>query len=157
MPRENKEQTVLRLIDECRRYDLHGLDFILSIPLKDLVASYNGIGPDSFPKPICKALDRLSPELRCCALIHDARFSFGDGSLEWFMMANDEFEYNGLLIANTVCRWYNPRRYILRHRVRVYAAACRIFGWDSFVACYSTKARSTNPDLADFCFFPKKN
>ena len=157
MPRENKEQIVLRLLAECRRYNLAGLDFLLSHPFNEIVPAYNGIGPESFPNPLRKALDRLSPQILPAVLIHNCRFTFGDGTLEWFRAANDEFEENGIRMANILYRWYDIRRYVVHHRVRAYATMCRLFGWDSFIiACYTTKAKATNPDLADFCFFPKK-
>lgn len=140
-----KPETVLSLLAQCEKYDLSGTDFVKSLPLDQVVSTYNGIGPDSFPRPLCEALDRLAPEILPSVLIHDARFTFGDGSREWFDAANDEFESNGLRIATLRFRWYNPRRYITRHRVRVYAQACRLFGWSAY--CQATAITRNHPQL----------
>ena len=132
----SKESKVSALLADCRRYNLAGLSFVLLLPLKDICAAYNGIGPEWFHPTLRKAVDHLASDLRPIALIHDVRFTYGDGSREWFDHANDELEANGLSLANQKYRWYNPMRYITRVRVRTYAALCRNFGWNAYLkAC----------------------
>lgn len=132
----SKEAKVSDLLSACRRYNLAGLDFLETLSLRQLVLAYNGIGPESFHPILRKAVDHLAPDLRPIALIHDVRFTYGDGSRAWFDRANDELEANGLSLANQKYRWYNPMRYITRARARTYAALCRNFGWDAYLkAC----------------------
>ena len=131
-----KEQTVRELLALCEEYALSGTDFLHTLSIEEMCAAYNGIGPESFHPTLRKAVDHLAPDLRPIALIHDVRFTYGDGSREWFDYANDELEANGLSLANQKYRWYNPMRYITRVRVRTYAALCRNFGWEAYLrAC----------------------
>ena len=132
----SKEEKVSALLADCRRYNLAGLSFVSLFPLKDICTAYNGIGPEWFHPILRKAVDHLAPDLRPIALIHDVRFTYGDGSREWFDRANDELEANGLSLANQKYRWYNPMRYITRARARAYAALCRKFGWDAYLKAY---------------------
>ena len=135
----SKKEKVSALLADCRRYNLAGLDFLLAHTIDELVVAYNGLGPAWFHPLLRKAIDHLAPDLRPIALIHDARFTYGDGTREWFDRANDELEANGLSIADQKYRWYNPMRYITRFRARTYAAVCRLVGWSAFIG----KARGT--------------
>lgn len=142
----SKEKTVRELLAKCEAYALDGLDFLNSISIEQMCAAYNGIGPAWFPEPLRKAVDKLDPVLRPIALPHDCRFTYGDGSREWFDNANDELEANGLKIADAEYRWYNPWRYVTRFRAHAYANACRIFGWDAYVIARHTESHTERKD-----------
>ena len=119
-------------MQKCFELELHGVDFIVQHNIQDLAKAYNGIGPEWMPKELRKAIDALSPALKLAAFIHDARYTFSDGSREQFNAANDELEANGLLIANTLYKWWDIRRYITRCKAKAYADLCRKFGWEAY-------------------------
>ena len=136
MSLSEQNKTVIKLIGECRRYRLSGFEFLETLTLAEITYAYNGIGPEWLHPILRNAVDHLAADLRPAALIHDVRYTYGDGSREWFDRANDELEVNGISLANQKFRWYNPMRYITRARARTYAALCRTFGWEAYcIAC----------------------
>jgi hypothetical protein len=138
-----KVKIVLELLEECRKYGLEGTDFVASLSMPQVVAAYNGIGPESFPKPLRKALDKLNPRLRCIALPHDCRFSYGDGTREDFEKANKELKRNGRKVADVLYGKFNPMRYYMRYKTKAYAALCQSLGWEVYLkACGKTESNS---------------
>lgn len=121
-----------KLLQRCFELKLHGVDFIVQHNIQDLAKAYNGIGPEWMPKELRKAIDALSPELKPAAFIHDARFTFSDGSREQFNVANDELEANGILIAKARFKWWDIRRYTTKYKAKAYAELCRKFGWEAY-------------------------
>lgn len=130
----SKKKVVYQLLAECIVYGLKGMDFVVSLPIDDIVKAYNGIGPSWFPEKLREAIDKLDPVLRPIALPHDCMFTYNDGSREWFDKANNELEENGLALADAKFAWYNPRRYLTRYRALTYAMLCRKYGWEAYTS-----------------------
>lgn len=129
-------EIVNNLIEECRRFDLSGIEFLEMLSLEEIIVAYNGIGPESFPHIFREAIDKLAYILRPAALIHDVRFTYGNGTREWFDMANDELKRNGIKIAEKAYGRYNPMRYITKARAHTYFFICKNFGWEHYLrAC----------------------
>ena len=129
-----KIEKVVKLREEAVKYALSGADVLQRMTPGAMAVAYNGIGPDWFPPGLRKLVNNLSFDLCPVALIHDVRYSHNDGSRAQFDAANDEFEANGVKIADAKYKWCNPRRYLLRGQAKTYAQACRIFGWPAYKA-----------------------
>ena len=127
-------QTAQRLLAQAKHYGLSGADFCARLPIETLAADYNGIGPEWFPDCIRRAIDKLSADLQCVAMIHDVRFAHADGSTRAFNEANAELESNGRKVADAKFSWYNPKRYLVRREAHVFADLCQRFGWTAYVA-----------------------
>lgn len=117
-------------IIEARRLGLSGAEFLTVLGPYNVARACNGIGPESM-RP--KWRERLNSWLWLfCppARVHDCRFTHdNDGTDAKFRAANDELERNCLIMADSEYAWYNPLRYLWRHRAHVVAEACRQFGW----------------------------
>lgn len=138
------EATVRRLLCRALFYGLGGAVYVSRIPIGQLAAEYNGIGPEWFPDALRAAIDAICSDLCPAALIHDVRFAHSDGSVEQFVAANDEFLANGRIIADKKYSWYDPRRYVLRHRAKVFYRLCRDFGWTAYLAAYVSSQRTAS-------------
>jgi hypothetical protein len=142
------------LLAKALELGLSGAVHCESIPLEDLAAMYNGIGPESIhvkwlSEATCKKISEkvratLSKKLATYAaatLIHDVRFAESDGTTRGFNYANDELEANNLIIADAKYAWYNPLR-IFARRVGVKVAdVCRVVGWSAWIDAYKAKAK----------------
>ena len=115
----------------CRRADLEGYGILDLYSLDELSEIYNGIGPDRFPKVLRDALSALHPTLLPCALIHDVQYHIG-GTYEDFTIANRMFAGNGKKMAHYRYGWYDPRRYLVANKARVFAELCQKFGWQGY-------------------------
>lgn len=119
------------LIQLCRDADLDGYGILELYSEEELSRIYNGIGPDRFPKILRDALSALHPTLLPCALIHDVQYHIG-GSYEEFTLANKMFGENGKKMAYYRYAWYDPRRYLVAYKARVFADLCQFRGWDGY-------------------------
>lgn len=114
-------------------YGLSGAEWLAELPLGKIRAAYNGIGPEWLPVQIREKLNKWLGLFAVCAVVHDCRFAYdNDGTDAKFRAANDELERNCLIMADSEYVWYNPIRYLWRHRAHVVAEACRQFGWDDW-------------------------
>ena len=119
------------LMKLCKEADLEGYGVLELFNEEALAEIYNGIGPDRFPKILRDALSALHPSLLPCALIHDVQYHIG-GDYEDFTFANKMFGENGKRMAYYRYGWYDPRRYLVAHKARVFAELCQSFGWKGF-------------------------
>lgn len=119
------------LMKLCKDADLEGHGILELFSVDALSEIYNGIGPDRFPKILRDALSALHPTLLPCALIHDVQYHIG-GSYEEFTLANKMFGENGKKMAYYRYAWYDPRRYLVAHKARVFADLCQFRGWDGY-------------------------
>lgn len=120
-----------------RDLGLSGAEFIGNLSLGQIRVAYNGIGPEWLKPSLRQKLDRWLYVFVVCTVIHDCRFVYdNDGSDAKFRAANDELERNCLIVADAEYSWYNPLRYLWRHRARVVAKACRDFGWSAWRDAY---------------------
>ena len=119
------------LMKLCKDAELEGYGILELFTVDSLSEIYNGIGPDRFPKILRDALSALHPSLLPCALIHDVQYHIG-GDYEDFTFANKMFGKNGKRMAYYKYGWYDPRRYLVAHKARVFAELCQSFGWKGF-------------------------
>lgn len=119
------------LIQLCKDADLDNSGILDLYSVKELAEIYNGIGPDRFPKILRDALSALHPTLLPCALIHDVQYHIG-GSYEDFTIANKMFGENGKKMAYFRYAWYDPRRYLVANKARIFAELCQSFGWEGY-------------------------
>ena len=119
------------LIKLCKDADLEGYGVLELFNEEALSGIYNGIGPDRFPKILRDALSALHPTLLPCALIHDVQYHIG-GNYEDFTIANKMFGDNGKKMAYYRYGWYDPRRYLVANKARVFAELCQTFGWQGY-------------------------
>lgn len=124
---------VKALLDEALALGLSGAEHCARVPIETLAANYNGCGPEWAPDWLRKLLTKCHKSFLACVLIHDLRFSESDGSTSGFNYANDELEYNCLMVSNARYCVFNPLRYIWRHRSYAIADACRLVGWSAWM------------------------
>ena len=119
------------LTELCEAAELEGREILAKYTPEALAEIYNGIGPDRFPKILRDALSALHPTLLPCALIHDVQYHIG-GTYEDFTVANKMFGENGRKMAYWRYGWYDPRRYLVANKARVFAELCQAFGWEGY-------------------------
>ncbi len=109
---------------EAEKYRLSGAELLNDM---ELVQKHcNGIGAEWMPEILRQAVSALNPSLRIAADIHDIRYGIG-GTEADRAAADAEFESNGLRLTVRF-RWYDPRRCLMRYRVRRYAILLRTYG-----------------------------
>lgn len=128
---EDNRMKIEELMKLCKDAELEGYGILELYSVKDLAEIYNGIGPDRFPKILREALSALHPTLLPCALIHDVQYHIG-GSYEDFTIANKMFGDNGKKMAYYRYCWYDPRRYLVAHKARIFAELCQTFGLNGY-------------------------
>jgi hypothetical protein len=84
----------------------------------------NGIGPEFFPEKFRKIITGIFKYLEATAFLHDAEYQAQVG----FSLANTHFYNNGMKEVDAKFAWYDPRRYVGRHRVRQFTLALQLFG-----------------------------
>lgn len=130
------EQTVIRMLNLCRDYDLSGTDFAEQFPNATLAEDFNGIGPEWFPAALREFVDSLHADLLPAAFVHDVRWSHSDGTLLAFGASNEEMRENCKRIAFAKYGWYDPRRYLRWRTGVVFARLCNAFGLSAYNAAY---------------------
>lgn len=138
-------EEIQQLIRQCRDAKLEGLDTVRSFRLQELAEIYNGIGPDRFPEQIRHALDRLHPSLLPVALIHDVQYHIG-GTKKDFTASNELFKANGRRMAFFNYRWYDPRRYLVWNKARIFGNLCQAFGWKGWREWDSYRSAEDTPN-----------
>ena len=133
-------------------FGLSGAEFIATLGDENVMWACNGIGPAWLKPSLREKLNKWFRRFRVCADVHDCRFTFdNDGSDAKFRAANDELERNCLIMANSEYKWYNPLRYLWRHRARVVADTCRLFGWSDWRKAFdAAKAQGIVPCASQF-------
>lgn len=130
---EQAKSSIARAMD----LGLSGAWFLHELGPERVARACNGIGPECWSPGARAVLNKRLGIFGVCADCHDCRFEFdNDGSDAKFRQANDELERNCLIVADATYGWYNPMRYIMRHRGRLVAQACRVFGWSAWRAAY---------------------
>lgn len=129
---DDKTQLAKRMFNRAAWYGLSGTEWLTSLTFEQMGRAYNGIGPAWFPEVLRDALDALNPDLTPVAFIHDNRWTYGDGSRQWFDDSNREFRENGCRMARAKYGWWNPARYVLTYRAATFANLCRKYGWNAY-------------------------
>ena len=116
---------------------LSGAEFLCTLGPSNIARACNGIGPEDMPDKWRRKLDKWFWLFCVPCRGHDCRFTYdNDGTEAKFRAANDELRRNCLIMADAAYKWYNPMRYIWRHRGKVVAWACQEFGWDDWRKAY---------------------
>ncbi|MBO7689039.1 MAG: hypothetical protein J6V72_21855 [Kiritimatiellae bacterium] len=139
-------------IEAAERFGFSGADFLARLGAARVAVACNGIGPEDMPDEWRRKLDRWLVLFRDPCREHDCRFTYdNDGTEAKFRAANDELRRNCLIMADAAYKWWDPMRYIWRHRGRVVAWACQEFGWDSWRRAYDrAKAQGIAPCNGQF-------
>ena len=130
----NRLKEIKLLKELAEKYQLEGREIIAKYTMQELCSIYNGIGCDAFPAWLRNGISELNPSLAVVAFIHDIEWHESDGSKEKFTASNDRFRVNGHKVANQAFSWYNPRRYLVRHRATKFARFCQLFGWSGWTS-----------------------
>lgn len=122
-----------RAVCQAAELDLYGSLWFERLPINAVEAACNGCGPAWMSDEWRRKLTDWLALFFTAFCIHDCRFELdNDGSRERFDAANDELEKNCLILADDRYAWWDPRRYIWRHRAKLVAMACREFGWSAW-------------------------
>lgn len=132
----DKIENIARLRGLCVRYELSGSEILGEYTDEQLAELYNGIGPDWFPSKLRDAIDNLCSSLQPMALIHDVRWCRSDGTRRSFYGTNEELRENGYAIAENLYKWWDIRRYWLKHQAKVFGDLCDSFGWGAYKVAY---------------------
>ena len=141
------EVVLAKCIEQAVKLRLAGHELLLCHTLPEILHCANGIGPEAFPAWLRDMIDRTNPTLQPAAVIHDLRYTYGNGNRADFLQANADLEINGDLLAEDVYSWYNPARYWVKLTAHEFRKACDKGGWSAY--CNAIRLRKQNPELAD--------
>lgn len=92
-----------------------------------VIRDCNGVGADWMPSAMRQLASALNPVMKIPAAIHDRRYAIGCES-PGRLFADNEFLTNCLTMCEYKYAWWNPLRYIARHRAERYYNYLRAFG-----------------------------
>lgn len=98
----------------------------------------NGIGADWMPEELREWISKLNPTLVLAADIHDLRYFIGGTECDR-SYADREMLENGIKLANYMYRWYDPRRYWVRMKMKEFYVILEATGWVAFNYTDGTK------------------
>lgn len=133
-----KEEQIESLVSKAVCYGLSGSEGLACTPIKDLVAQYNGVGPEwlnSRLPDVAKRVTDYCSIIEPAILIHDWRFSKSDGTRQSFNLANMELRDN----INKIARIQYPSMILskqwwrIRATGRLFFDACNDFGWTAWI------------------------
>ena len=124
---------VAELVIAAREARLEGVE-LLDGDTDALAAEYNGIGPEFLPDELREKVTRFLALFEPAALIHDLRYSAGNGTREDFETANMEFHANCLTLARAKYPWWRfvSRRVAEKTAFALYKAVSSYFGWVAY-------------------------
>ena len=137
----NNLTTISHLRAEVGRLRLLGRDLVLSLPLDDLAAAYNGTGPEFLPDAIRAKLDDACRPFLPAVMVHDVDFTSSDGSVGSFRSANRRLLVNCILCSFDAHPWYSWRRYALILEALAIYRSCSQFGWIPWILAYSKNTK----------------
>ena len=132
-------QDLTDIRDAAIRLHLDGSQHLAYLPLDVLAAAYNGTGPEFLPQRIRDLLDGACRPFLPAVMIHDVDFTFSDGSVESFKLANRRLLLNCITCANNAHPWTSWRRYALYIQAwAMYRAVSHPqFGWVAWIQAYN--------------------
>lgn len=115
--------------------DALNLNLYVRCPVyQDMVQfAYDGAGNATMGEELRKLLNWYCRSFKPAILAHDIDFSLGEGTREDFYQANERLEANCIKCADAKYKWYNPLRYLARHKAKAIRAVCDKFGWCSYL------------------------
>ena len=130
------------LVARAHAADLEGVELLSADPAT-LAAQYNGIGPESWPEAVRDVVTRFFSLFAPAALIHDLRYSSGDGSRFDYNFANIEFHNNCLRLARHEIAWWRFLRRASAETAALtfYRAVASSFGWNAYLSATLKKQK----------------
>ena len=125
-------QDIKRAREDAARLKLKGHELFCSLPITEVQHCCNGIGAAWMPTASRQLLNKRFAVLQIAAMIHDVRYSFGNGTDEDFHEANADFSTNGSMLACDKFPWWNPLRYVVIYDARRLAKVCDAFGHKAY-------------------------
>ena len=119
------EDEAVVLYMEAREAGLSGAE-LLEDPQK-VMRDCNGIGAAWMPERMRKLATLLNPVMEIPAAIHDRRYTIG-GEAPGQRFADAEFWANTQTMIERRYAWWNPLRYVMRHRANLFYSLLRDFG-----------------------------
>lgn len=126
------------------RLHLFGSLMLAYLPIDVLAKFYNGTGPEFLPDAIRAKLDAIARPFLPAVMVHDVDYTFSDGSLASFRVANLRLLLNCLICAVASTTWYSWRRYALIIEAWALYRACSKFGWIAWILAYNKTKGKTN-------------
>ena len=123
------------------RLRLLGMYRVLALPTETLAECYNGTGPEFLPQRIREKLDAFTRPFWPSVMVHDVDYTFSDGTLRSFLVANQHLFWNCIICACDAHPWYSWRRYALILEAWAIYRACHKFGWIAWIQAYKTKGK----------------
>jgi hypothetical protein len=99
--------------------------------LDELMASYNGVGPEYFPESARLLITQMYKPFEPAFLIHDWEFDFLPKDVDNFNASNQRLYRNCLRLADRMV-WY--RRWFWKVEAKRVYKACCLVGWAAFAA-----------------------
>lgn len=116
---------------------LYGEDWLRSLTPGRVSAACNGCGPEWMSQEMRDKLTAFLAVFFPAFCLHDCRFAYdNDGTRAKFDAANRELRLNCRILADDAYGWYDPRRYVWRHRAKLVYLACKDFGWSAWRDAY---------------------
>ena len=148
---------VAELVSKAREAGLEGCDWLEQFTLEEITRGYNGIGPEFMPEWMRGITSDRLALFEPCAVIHDLRNDVADGTREKFLLANDEFRHNCLIMAERAYpQQPGVKDDLLRSRAKAVAevlycfVSAESFGWKAWLeATERAKARDLNHKTSD--------
>jgi len=126
---------VRQIYGEAVCYELEGMDWLSQFDEEEIAECFNGIGPEFIG---AKAREWISDFLALflpCAMIHDMRNEYSDGTRQSFYYANEEFRRNCIKVVEANYGWLSRKRY--RGYVVAEILYCFVsadcFGWEAWL------------------------
>ena len=124
-------------IEDAWYIGLYGNVWFARLGIEKVASACNGCGPEWMSQSMRDKLTDFLSIFFPAFCIHDCRFVYdNNGTRGAFDAANEELRLNCLLLADDKYGWYDPRRYVWRHRARLVYIACKDFGWSAWRDAY---------------------
>ena len=125
------------LLETIQKYHLSAPDNFWASETAVLEKSYNGIGPECWPKFLRKFVSEFLRLFAACALIHDFEFSQNVKSYKHFTQANIRLAFNCVMLAFLgpvrLVRPVRQTRLKLALLGILLGVLCQIFGYQSYL------------------------
>ena len=132
-------------VDRACKLKLIGWRMLLKHTIPELGILTNGIGPENFSPRLRNLIDNLNPSILCASVLHDMRYTYGNGTKTDFLQANADLEINADVCAEFAYGWYNPARYWVKLQAKKFKVICDDFGWDAYLA--AIEDRKSRPEF----------
>lgn len=116
-------------------YNLEGVDFLAGLTNDEIADSFNGIGPEFAPEILRSKFTEVFEIFLPCAMIHDVRTEYSDGTRKSFCYANEEFRRNCIKVAKGNYNFFSWKRYramMVAEVLYCFVSSDR-FGWKAWL------------------------